>query len=157
MYDINVSNPKKTLENILLRQKYNGMLLFFYFQGLFFFFSFRKLFKKYLLYFILILHKSSFKNKGSYDYILELSSGSHFSGTPIRKTRGHRGISTVLEWPPKFFWESFRPSIRKTKNGLYYRTLLQSLAYYAQLTNNNLSEEAMSGTIQWSGRKRFFN
>ena len=65
MHDIKVSNPKKTLDNILSRQRYKGILLFFIFVARFFFsFFFRKLFKNYLVCFILILHKISYKMRG---------------------------------------------------------------------------------------------
>ena len=48
---------------------------------------------------------------GSYDYILKLIPGGHFLGNPIRDNQEYRGSFTVLEWPPKFFWKTFRPSV----------------------------------------------
>ena len=43
------------------------------------------------------------QNEASYEYILKHSPKDHFPGTPVGQIWGYRGISTVLNRPPKFF------------------------------------------------------
>ena len=96
-------------------------------------FFFRKLFKKYLVYFILILHKVSFKMRGHMAIFWNLVQGVIFYFTQLGKI-GDTGEFLLFENDlPSFFGRVLGPLSEKPKvvsrYKFFYGTLLQSLAY----------------------------
>ena len=78
-----------------------------------------------------VLHKISFKLRVHMTIFWNLAHF-HFPGIPIRKNWEYRGVSTVLEWPPKFFGRVLGPLPEHPKMvsrcKIFCGTLLQSLA-----------------------------
>ena len=152
MHDIKVSNPKKILENILLGQRYNDILLFFIFMACFFF---RKLFKKYSVCFILILHKFSFKIRGHMTIFWNLVPGVIFR-VPQSGKIGDTG-EFLLFWNGhlSFFGRVLGPLSEKPKMvsryKFFYGTLLQNIAYFPKYSTTFSEREVqVLVTLAWN-------